>query len=298
MDEFAAVNPNPGLPAVAAAEPRRVRPRHQGPARARRRRHGVPAGRHDLATASTTSPTAQRLSPTLLEGYLRAASQISRLAVGDRTATAERRRRSRPSRTASQHRHVDGTPLGTRGGLAVTHVFPADGDYTFRMMLHAGPTGQLYGGPYAGEQVEVSIDGARVALLDINPRMDEADPHGMNLFTTPVHVTAGPHRVAAAFVNRFDGPVDDLVMPIEQHAGRHQHRRGVRRDRAGAPARPGDHRAARRDRRVRHGEPAQGVLVPADDHRRGGRLRPRHRGAAGAPGLPRPGQRRRDWTGC
>ncbi len=158
---------------------------------------------------------AQRLSPALLQGYLRAASQISRLAVGDRAATASAAT-FKTSRTASQHRHVEGTPLGTRGGLAVTHVFPADGTYTFRMMLHAGPTGQLFGGPYAGEQLEVSIDGARVALLDVDPRMDEADAQGMNLFSAPVHVSAGPHVVAAAFLNRFDGPVDDLVMPIEQ----------------------------------------------------------------------------------
>ncbi len=38
----------------------------------------------------------------------------------------------------------------------------------------------------------------------------------MNLFTEPVYVKAGPHTVAAAFLNRFDGPFDDLVMPIEQ----------------------------------------------------------------------------------
>ena len=134
--------------------------------------------------------------------------------MGDRTATASAAT-YKTSRTASQHRHVAGTPLGTRGGLAVTHVFPADGTYTFRMMLHAGPTGQLYGGPYSGEQAEVSIDGERVALLDVNPRMDEADELGMNLFTKPIYVKSGPHRVAAAFINRFDGPVDDLVMPIE-----------------------------------------------------------------------------------
>jgi hypothetical protein len=46
--------------------------------------------------------------------------------------------------------------------------------------------------------------------------MDEADELGMNLFTKPDHVKAGPHTVAAAFINRFDGPIDDLVMPIEQ----------------------------------------------------------------------------------
>jgi hypothetical protein len=214
MDEFAAVNPNPGF----RPSQRLNRAEY---ARAIKDLLGLDVDVTAFLPADTIShgfdnvADSQRLSPTLLEGYLRAASQISRLAVGDRTATASSTT-FKTSRTASQHRHVEGTPIGTRGGMAVTHVFPADGDYTFRMMLHSGPTGQLYGGPYAGEQVEVSIDGTRVALLDINPRMDEADPAGMNLFTKPVHVPAGPHTVAAAFLNRFDGPFDDLVMPIEQ----------------------------------------------------------------------------------
>jgi len=213
MDEFASVNPNPGF----RPSQRLNRAEY---ARAIKDLLGLDVDVTAFLAADTIShgfdnvADAQRISPTLLEGYLRAASQISRLAVGDRTATASATT-YKTSRTASQHRHVDGAPLGTRGGMAVTHVFPADGDYSFRMMMHAGPTGQLYGGPYSGEQVEVSIDGERVVLLDVNPRMDEADELGMNLFTKPVYVKAGPHRVAAAFINRFDGPVDDLVMPIE-----------------------------------------------------------------------------------
>ena len=156
----------------------------------------------------------QTISATLMDGYLRAASQISRLAVGDRNASATSTTWKVP-RTASQMRHVDGAPLGTRGGLSVTHTFPADGEYLFKIMLHMGPTGDLFGGPYRGEQIEVSIDGARVALMDINPRMNEQDPNGLTMQTPTVHIKAGPHRVSAAFVQRFEGPADDLIMPIE-----------------------------------------------------------------------------------
>jgi hypothetical protein len=156
----------------------------------------------------------QVISTTLMEGYLRAASQISRLAVGDRNASASTTTWKVP-RTASQMRHVEGAPLGTRGGLSVTHVFPADGDYVFKILLHSGPTGDLFGGPYAGEQIDLSINGERVALIDINPRMNEQDPNGLNIFSKPIHVTAGPQRVSAAFIARFDGPVDDLMMPVE-----------------------------------------------------------------------------------
>ncbi len=156
----------------------------------------------------------QTISSTLMEGYLRAASQISRLAVGDRHASASSTTWKVP-RTASQMRHVEGAPLGTRGGLSVLHVFPADGDYIFKIMLHMGPTGDLFGGPYRGEQIEVSINGDRVALMDINPRMNEQDPNGLTMQTPRIHITAGQQRISAAFVQRFEGPADDLIMPIE-----------------------------------------------------------------------------------
>jgi hypothetical protein len=156
----------------------------------------------------------QTISSTLMEGYLRAASQISRLAVGDRHASPTSTTWKVP-RTASQMRHVEGAPLGTRGGLSVLHSFPADGEYLFKIMLHMGPTGDLFGGPYRGEQIEVSIDGERVALMDINPRMNEQDPNGLTMQTPKVNIKAGQHRVSAVFVQRFDGPADDLIMPIE-----------------------------------------------------------------------------------
>ncbi|MDP1569180.1 MAG: DUF1592 domain-containing protein [Vicinamibacterales bacterium] len=157
---------------------------------------------------------AQGFSATLMEGYLRAASRIATLAVGDRHASATEAT-YRVARTGSQLEHVPGAPMGTRGGISVVHVFPADGDYSFRMMLHSIPTGQLYGSTTSGEQIEVSINGERVALLDINPRMSEADPNGMNLTTPRVHVAAGPQRVSAAFIQRWNAPVDDILAPID-----------------------------------------------------------------------------------
>jgi mono/diheme cytochrome c family protein len=156
----------------------------------------------------------QNMSPVLLEGYLRAAARISTLAVGDPTATPTEATYQVP-RTENQLRHVDGAPFGTRGGISVVHVFPADGEYTFRMMLHSIPTGQLYGSTSRGEQIEVSINGERAALMDINPRMSEADANGMNITTPPVFVKAGPQRVSAAFLQKWESPVDDLLVPVE-----------------------------------------------------------------------------------
>ena len=155
---------------------------------------------------------AQGFSPSLMEGYLRAAGRIATLALGDPTSAPTESTYKVP-RTQSQMEHIAGAPIGTRGGVALVHVFPADGDYSFRAMLHSIPTGQLYGSIVRGEKLEISIDGERVALLDINHMMSEQDDNGMNLQSPRVHVTAGPHRVAAAFLRQFEAPVDDIIAP-------------------------------------------------------------------------------------
>src|SRR5689334_7603118 len=213
LDRAAALNPNPGW----RPSQRLNRAEYQ---RAVKDLLSIDVDVNQFLPADTLSDgfdniaDTQTISSTLMEGYLRAASQISRLAVGDRNASASSTTWKVP-RTASQMRHVEGAPLGTRGGLSVMHVFPADGEYLFKIMLHMGPTGDLFGGPYAGEKIEVSINGERVALMDINPRMNEQDPNGLTMQTPRVHIKAGEHRVSAAFIQRFEGPADDLMMPIE-----------------------------------------------------------------------------------
>ena len=157
---------------------------------------------------------AQTPSATLLDAYLDAASEVSRLAVGDPKASVTSATYKQP-RLASQWEQVPGAPIGTRGGIAATHNFPADGEYVFTILLHAIPTGQLFGSdaPF-DEKLEVSINGERVALLDIDRWSSQADPNGLNIKTNPIPVRAGPQRVAAAFIKTFDGPVNDLVAPI------------------------------------------------------------------------------------
>ncbi len=152
-------------------------------------------------------------SPTLMEAYLRAASRVTSLAIGDPEAESAEALYRVP-KTASQMEQVDGAPLGTRGGHSVVHTFPADGDYSLRLELHGNACGFLFGGPTTGEQMEVSIDGERVALIDVNPRMADMSG-GMSIKTPPVHISAGAHHVTAAFLQRFEGPVNDLIAPID-----------------------------------------------------------------------------------
>lgn len=152
-------------------------------------------------------------SPALMDGYIRAAGKISREAVGDPDALALTHTYSIP-RVLSQVRHVEGTPLGTRGGIAVMHDFPADGEYTFKLGFYYSPTGPLFGmNQGKGQTIEIAVNGAQVALLEINPSMTLAKD---GIKTPPIKLRAGPQRISASFPQKSDGPIEDEYQMVEQ----------------------------------------------------------------------------------
>lgn len=151
------------------------------------------------------------ISPALMEAYIRAAGKISRQAVGDPNAPAITSSYYN-SRVVSQDRHVEGTPFGTRGGIGVIHYFPADGEYSVRLRFYHHPVGPLFGvNQGKGQQIEVAVNLQRVALLDIDPLMT---PEG--IMTPPIKIKAGPQRISASFINKFDGPIEDEFRLVEQ----------------------------------------------------------------------------------
>ncbi|MBI3399872.1 MAG: DUF1592 domain-containing protein [Acidobacteria bacterium] len=151
----------------------------------------------------------QALSPMLLEAYLNAASAVSRMALGDRHAPTVDHTYSAPG-YVSQHPwdHVDGAPYGTRGGMVVSHVFPADAEYVFEVDLVSGSNARF-------EDIDISIDGERAALIkyETGPAGGADGRGAVPMQTGTVLIRAGQHRVAAAFVRRTEGPYEDLIRP-------------------------------------------------------------------------------------
>jgi hypothetical protein len=134
-------------------------------------------------------------SPSLIESYVSAAMKLSRLALGDRSAP-----RTQVSYTVPdglrQDRHLEGLPIGTRGGLVFTHQFPLDAEYEFRLQRGFG----------RGGQVDVTLDGEPLS----------AGPRGS--FRLPV--SAGPHTVAIALLDtRRSAGVDDIYSAPASTAG-------------------------------------------------------------------------------
>jgi len=156
----------------------------------------------------------QMPSATVMQGYLRAAAFVSRVVVGDATSDPTSTTFD-VARTQSQKARVEGAPFGTRGGTVVTHNFLADGKYKFQMLLHGEPAGLLFGRTVREIHMEVAIDGERAALVKVDRWLSESDPDGLMLTTEPILVKAGPHRVAATFIQEFEGIEDDLIKPID-----------------------------------------------------------------------------------
>jgi len=162
-----------------------------------------------------------RVSPSLLEAYLSASREVSSLAVGDpKTGPISDSYRVPPDMAQSEH--IEGLPLGTRGGILIHHNFPLDADYEFNVFLLRNIVGYLTGMEFPHE-LEVSIDGQRVFLAPVGGPEDlklvdtnlalAGDTLDARL-RTKVHVKAGPHDVAVTFLRRDSAESDEPLQPF------------------------------------------------------------------------------------
>ena len=153
------------------------------------------------------------LSPALLEAYLSAAARIARLAVGNVAAPSQTV--YRVAEDATQDYHVDGLPFGTRGGLNVRHLFPADGEYALRVVpVNMGNMGNTRPfGEVRGERLEILLDGERVALIDWDEALGVGGARrGARELAIDLRlpVEAGPHTVGVTFLATNLAPSLDL----------------------------------------------------------------------------------------
>ena len=146
------------------------------------------------------------ISPALLERYVGAAEKISRLAVGDPKTTASTVTYRAPS-DLSQSDHIEGLPLGTRGGILIRHTFPLDAEYTFKVRARPAAIG-LGAAGFQDEDLEVTLNGERVKLAKASASLD---------FKLPVK--AGPQSIGVAFVRKSSPGADDLWQTYANNSG-------------------------------------------------------------------------------
>jgi hypothetical protein len=179
------------------------------------------------------------LSPSHLERYLAAARHISRLAIGDdsfgRVPVSASYRV--PKLLEQDVRVSEDQPFGSRGGIAVPHHFPRDGDYALKVRLRR----QVYDyivGMGTAQHLDVRIDGVRVKRFTVGgeatgtpgPLTWNGEIVGDTSWELYMHaadaglevrtrVTAGPHLVSVAFVDSPWEP-EGLAQPLQVDFGR------------------------------------------------------------------------------
>ena len=166
------------------------------------------------------------VSPSFLEQYISAAGAVTSLALGPATPRPTSAT-YRPARGTDQAQHVDGLPLGTRGGLRVEHLFPADGDYKLNIPGLAG-AGYVRGMEYRHTLV-VTVDGRKIFEQQLGgdedlKAIDQQQAAAVAAINArfqniPMHVTAGPHAIAATFIARTFAESDELLYSFRPGVG-------------------------------------------------------------------------------
>jgi Protein of unknown function (DUF1592)/Protein of unknown function (DUF1588)/Protein of unknown function (DUF1585)/Protein of unknown function (DUF1595)/Protein of unknown function (DUF1587)/Planctomycete cytochrome C len=187
----------------------------------------------DVATALPTDVSSDgfdniaavlRTSPTFLDEFITTARNVSRQAIG--RVTAKPSSRAYRAGAGLQLEHQDGLPLGTRGGMLVTHYFPADGEYDFNIRdFYFGGAGYVTRVD-APHTVILTIDDVRVFqgtvggpadLQAVDQRQAEAADELQARFNhIRVRIKAGPHQVGVAFVQRSFAESDSPLQPIAE----------------------------------------------------------------------------------
>ena len=178
------------------------------------------------------------ISPDLVARYLSAARRISRLAVGiPPVGPAVATYRVHPA-LLQDDRQDDRLSFGSRGGIAIPHYFPVDGEYTIRIRLHRNFSDYILGFS-APQELDVRVDGALVTRFEVgdadavgqmaplsfagNIAGDPEWEYYMNTGDAHLEVRfparAGRRTVGVSFVRRFAEP-EGVLQPRNRGYGR------------------------------------------------------------------------------
>lgn len=185
-----------------------------------------------------------QVSPAFLDQYLEAARSIALQAVGNPKARPVAaiygpptdmkaygdisgvEKRGIPG-AGTQRFHRDGFPFGTRGGMSVEHVFPADGEYSLTIgELAAGrlvPNMEFENTVIAlldGREFFRTVIGGPEHLKLIDQGQDPAaDEINKRLKDIRFHATAGTRRVTVTFLQRSMAESEERLRTVAATGG-------------------------------------------------------------------------------
>src|SRR3954471_11340045 len=172
------------------------------------------------------------LSPTLLDRYVTAAEKISRVAIG-RPSKSPGGETIRIPADLTQEEHIEGLPVGTRGGALVNYTFPDDGEYEIQIRLTRDRDEHVEG-LSESHDLELLLDRERVQLFTVKPPVREAglpdteqpshakvDQH----LTIRIPVNAGPHAIGVTFPKKPSVLLESMRQPYQTHFNSYRHPR-------------------------------------------------------------------------
>ncbi|HEY6227179.1 MAG TPA: DUF1592 domain-containing protein, partial [Verrucomicrobiae bacterium] len=168
--------------------------------------------------------TVGNLSPALLDRYISAAEKISQLAVGTpREHVGGDTFRIKPDVT--QEEHVEGLPIGTRGGGIFPYTFSESGEYEIQIRLMRDRNEEVEG-LKEKHQLELLLDRGHLQSFTVEPlkgpkAQEMADAH----LKTRVQVPAGEHDLGVTFVKLPSSLLETKRQPYEAHFNVHRHPR-------------------------------------------------------------------------
>jgi len=178
----------------------------------------------DEASHGFDNITVGDLSPTLLDRYVTASRRIVRLAVGSPVHAPGGDTFSLPP-DLTQEEHLDGLPVGTRGGTLIRYTFQLDVEYEFRVRL-ARDRNEYIEGLRETHQLELTVDGERIQLFTVEPPAKGSDHHLVDEnLNVRIAVKAGPHQVGAAFLKKPSLLLENQRQPYQAHFNMDRHPR-------------------------------------------------------------------------
>ena len=186
----------------------------------------------DSSSYGFDNVTVGNLSPTLLESYVSAAEKISRLAVG-RPSLSPGGATVRLKPDLTQEKHLDGLPIGTRGGALISHEFPVNGEYDITIRLSRDRNEHIEGLTESHE-IELTLDGERLRMFTIAPvpaatnQSASEQPSHANMdshLKIRVPVTAGPRTLGVTFPKKPSLLLETLRQPYEAAFNYYRHPR-------------------------------------------------------------------------
>ena len=115
------------------------------------------------------------ISTAHLERYLSVARQVTRLATGLPPASPALETFEIPLHVVQDDRQSEDLPFGSRGGIAIRHDFPVDGEYLIKVRLQRQYQDYLKGMGWP-QQLDVRLDGKLLKRFTVGGEAPRAGP--------------------------------------------------------------------------------------------------------------------------